>query len=98
MNFFKRLLPGAKSRATPAAQRNAAPPGTKMVWRISDSAPLGEWVDPASAAGTPSKPSRPTDETTDWTTSSMDLLSGMDVQEHTMNPPPGPAKAKKKRP
>jgi hypothetical protein len=69
--------------------RNKAPPAGKKVWRISRSAPMGEWVvvRPASVVQE-SAPSvePPRDELPEvysgsWVTSSYDLLSGSDVTE-----------------
>ena len=94
--FFKRLLTRTPSQPSPATLRNTPPPTGKMVWRISDSAPLGEWVDPTQLAA-PQR-SAPNSAPTDWTTSSMDLLSGMEVHEHTMKQTPASPKAPKKQP
>lgn len=50
------------------------------VWRISESAPLGEWVD----AGAPLEPAEavtPTESASGWVVSSFDLLKGAEVQE-----------------
>ena len=71
--LFKRLLPGSGS-ATPAPK--------KKVWRISERAPGGEWVD-ADSAPVPLTPREPQAERSNsgWLTSSMDLLSGSDVVE-----------------
>ncbi len=54
----------------------------KLVWRISPSAPKGEWVDPAKAAAPPPKLELPEVSSGSWVTSSFDLLSGSDVIEH----------------
>lgn len=56
------------------------PPGRRRVWRITDSRPEGGWVD----ADAP--PAEPADERStlpmgSWTTSSMDLLDGVQVVE-----------------
>ena len=56
-------------------------PDSKMVWRISQSSPMGEWV-PKVAPVTP----RPVIELPEvsygsWVTSSYDLLDGTEVTE-----------------
>ena len=62
-----------------------APPTRKLVWRISDRAPQGEWVDPNAKdeAKAPALTDLP--EVTmggGWLTSSFDLLNGIDVDEN----------------
>lgn len=54
-----------------------------LVWRISESAPGGEWVEKASAAPPTrgKKPDLPEVSDGSWVTSSFDLLSGSDVVE-----------------
>jgi hypothetical protein len=71
--LFKRLLPGSGSGASVPK---------KKVWRISERAPGGEWVD-ADSAPVPLTPREPQAERSNsgWLTSSMDLLSGSDVVE-----------------
>lgn len=53
----------------------------KRVWRISESAPMGEWVN--EAAPVASKPSKDLPEVSHghWVRSSYDLLDGADVTE-----------------
>lgn len=53
----------------------------KLVWRISATAPQGEWVDPAQVAPPAPKLAEPEVSTGSWVTSSFDLLSGTDVVE-----------------
>ena len=55
----------------------------KLVWRMSPSAPQGEWVDPAAAAAAPPPPklAEPEVSSGSWVTSSFDLLNGTDVVE-----------------
>ena len=55
----------------------------KLVWRISASAPMGEWV--YKLAPTIAKPSMELPEVSydSWVTSSYDLLSGTDVSEES---------------
>lgn len=75
----------------PARSRKPAPaPGVRRVWRITDSHPAGTWVDPDAAAAEPAA----ADSTLpmgSWTTSSMDLLDGVQVVEID-DPHPGEAK------
>jgi len=54
----------------------------KKVWRISKTAPMGEWVDKDA----PVTPKRPSDDLPEvsygtWVTSSYDLLDGAEVTE-----------------
>ena len=75
------LLTGNTPKA-PTVRPKTGPPTRRAVWRISESAPMGEWVDPdaLSAAGPAAKPPRP-DTSGGWIESSMDLLHGADVSE-----------------
>lgn len=85
------LLTGKTPKApkAPAARPRTAPQTKRAVWRISDHAPMGEWVDPdAVAAPTPAsgKP-QPEASSSGWIESSMDLLNGTDVSEdHETSP------------
>lgn len=61
--------------------RHKAPPKPKrLVWRISDHAPLGEWVDPNLPPPAPPKPDH-ADEAGGWRRSTYDLLKGVDVED-----------------
>ncbi|WP_374384212.1 hypothetical protein [Thermomonas sp.] len=67
--------PKKKRSKTKAATRG-------KVWRISESAPLGEWVD----VDTPvernvAQDAAPTESTSGWVVSSFDLLKGTVVEE-----------------
>jgi hypothetical protein len=55
----------------------------KKVWRISESAPMGEWVNEVAPA---SKPSKDLLEVSSgpWVRSSYDLLDGTDVTEEAL--------------
>jgi hypothetical protein len=52
----------------------------RLVWRISDHAPLGEWVDPARQAEPP-KEDLPEVSSGRWVRSSFDLLNGIEMDD-----------------
>ena len=56
----------------------------KKVWRISESAPMGEWVNEVAPAAL--KPSKDLPEVSSgtWVMSSYDLLDGTDVTEDAL--------------
>ncbi|MBX3619260.1 MAG: hypothetical protein KF891_04615 [Rhizobacter sp.] len=64
--------------------RHKAPAKTKrLVWRISDHAPLGEWVDPSLPPPPPPAPDEPADlERRGWRRSTYDLLKGVDIDDN----------------
>ena len=63
-------------------QRKMPPPAKRRVWRISDAAPLGEFVDPDAVRRTPLHREAVEASTTgSWVVSSYELLSGTDVTE-----------------
>lgn len=63
--------------------RHKAPAKTKrLVWRISDHAPLGEWVDPNLPSAPSAKPEHADDDAGAWRRSTYDLLQGMDVDDN----------------
>ena len=66
------------------------PASRRRVWRITDSRPEGGWVD-ADAPPTEAADDRSTLPMGSWTTSSMDLLDGVQVVELD-DPAPGEAK------
>jgi hypothetical protein len=55
----------------------------RRVWRITDSKPEGEWVDADSTPPAPAHDERSTLPMDSWATSSMDLLDGVQIVEHT---------------
>jgi hypothetical protein len=58
--------------------------GTKgrLVWRISERAPMGEWVDPAAHVDDQTlPPNLPEVSSGGWVISSFDLLHGTDITE-----------------
>ena len=66
----------------PAVRPGTAPLTKRAVWRISESAPMGEWVDPdAPPAPVPAAKAPRPDSSGGWIESSMDLLNGADVSE-----------------
>ena len=52
-----------------------------LVWRISESAPMGEWVPKGSPVRQPGPQKSSSADT--WATSSFDLLNGAQVEEVT---------------
>ena len=54
----------------------------RWVWRISQSAPLGEWVDLKARPPKPPQTALPEVETSGgWIVSSFDLLRGVEIEE-----------------
>ena len=53
----------------------------KKVWRISESAPMGEWVDGAAPVAPKQSKNLPEVSQGPWVRSSYDLLDGADVTE-----------------
>jgi hypothetical protein len=65
------------------SQRKPTAPVKRRVWRISESAPLGEYVEPDTAAPAPVAPKdQPEVSTGGWILSSFDLLQGTEVNEN----------------
>jgi hypothetical protein len=62
--------------------RAPAPTSGRKVWRITADKPGGEWVDGHSATPPPHD-GRSTLPMDSWATSSMDLLDGVQIVEHT---------------
>jgi hypothetical protein len=62
----------------------------KLVWRISPTAPQGEWVAPDAAPPkalkAPAKIAEPEVSSGSWITSSFDLLHGTDIVESHDSP------------
>jgi len=69
-----------------ARRSSEKPPPAKLVWRITDSAPLGEFVDPKVAAA---KTPKPDPRENGWLASSLELLGGVRVSETPMDTLPG---------
>ena len=88
---LRRLLGGnSPKEAAPAPAPGTAPRTKRAIWRISDRAPMGEWVDPDALPEPPPPPEAETHTDTSsssWMVSSMDLLNGADVSEdHETSP------------
>ncbi|MEQ1683336.1 MAG: hypothetical protein ABL916_06780 [Burkholderiaceae bacterium] len=79
---LRHFLTGTAPKPPPARPRSA-PPTKRAVWRISESAPMGEWVDPDALPESKPVPKAPPREASGsgWIESSMDLLNGADVSE-----------------
>ena len=56
-------------------------PDRKLVWRISDSVPQGEWVDPGTADRVIADAAKEVASGSSWASSSFDLLQGVEVRE-----------------
>ena len=70
---WKGKMPGGRSKSGRKQKR--------LVWRISDAAPLGEFVDASLPAAPP--PERPSAEPTHpgWAMSTFELLHGVEISE-----------------
>jgi hypothetical protein len=60
----------------------------KKVWRISESAPMGEWVNKSAPIAPKSSKDLPEVSSGTWVKSSYDLLDGIDVTEDPDALPP----------
>ena len=63
------------------ARMNAKVKPRRLVWRISDAAPLGEWVDLNNPPVKVKTPVAVEASTRNWIGSSFDLLNGVDVDD-----------------
>jgi hypothetical protein len=80
---LREFLTGTTPKAR-AVRPKTAPPTKRAVWRISERAPMGEWVDPDALPESPPPPGaeQATESaSSSWMVSSMDLLNGTDVSE-----------------
>ena len=66
-------------------------PERRLVWRISDSVPQGEWVDPGTADRVISEAAKEVASGSSWASSSFDLLRGVEVTEDDPDTMPGGA-------
>ena len=64
-------------------QRKQPVPVKRLVWRITEAAPLGEYVDSRAPHAKPAEPPLPeaTVSTGGWVVSSFELLHGADITE-----------------
>lgn len=62
-------------------KRNPSMPPKRLVWRISENSPMGEWIDPSIRRPSPVAALHPADLLSSWSTSSYDLLNGIQVTE-----------------
>jgi hypothetical protein len=61
-------------------QRKPPIPPKKLIWRITEAAPLGEFVDP-NVVAPPTPKVRPEGAPGGWVVSSFELLHGTDISE-----------------
>ena len=61
-------------------KRNPSTLPKRLVWRISENSPMGEWIDPSVRRVAPEAPAL-ADLLSSWATSSYDLLNGIQVIE-----------------
>jgi len=71
----------AETRGTSTSSIQTTPGQKRLVWRISSTAPLGEWVDPTKTPLPSDKPEASEVTTGGFLSSSFDLLRGTDVHE-----------------
>jgi hypothetical protein len=62
--------------------RHKGPAKPKRVWRISDHAPLGEWVDPSLPPAPKPKPEHSDETPGEWRRSTYDLLQGIEIDDN----------------
>ena len=81
-SLLGRLMGGRRPATPEVGRRHVAGGAKKKVWRISERAPAGEWVDPDEVVPAPPA-DRPAADTSSggWLTSSMDLLNGTEIIE-----------------
>lgn len=68
------------------SQRKPPPAARKLVWRITDSAPLGEFVDPLAPPSVRTELPEAS-SSGGWIVSSFELLHGADVSEDPQTVP-----------
>jgi len=72
-------------------QSKSKPKTTRMIWRISEAAPLGEWIRPEDAAAHRPRGAPLSDEQAreladrGWHHSTHELVHGMDVHEEPLD-------------
>lgn len=64
------------------SERKARGKPRKLVWRMTENAPMGEWIDPDAPPPVPAPSgSLPEVSSGGWVASSFDLLRGTDVSD-----------------
>ena len=63
-------------------RRQPPAPKKRLVWRITELSPQGEWVDPDATAVPHAKGDLPEVSSGGWIVSSFDLLSGTEISEN----------------
>lgn len=63
-------------------RRQPPAPKRRLVWRITELSPQGEWVDPDATAVPHPKGDLPEVSSGGWIVSSFDLLSGTEISEN----------------
>lgn len=64
------------------ARHKAQPKPKRLVWRMTESSPMGEWVDPdAKPEPEPQKKELPEVSSGGWIVSSFDLLNGIEMND-----------------
>ena len=63
------------------ARKKAVAKPKRLVWRMTDGAPMGEWVDPDLPSTPAPKKDLPEVSSGSWVVSSFDLLNGIDMTE-----------------
>ena len=63
------------------AQRRSVHKPKKLVWRMTDNAPMGEWIDPEAPPAPAPANNLPEVSSGGWVASSFDLLRGTDVSD-----------------
>jgi hypothetical protein len=56
-------------------------PPKRLVWRMTERAPMGEWVDPSAPPEPPPTKDLPEVSSGSWIVSSFDLLNGVDIDD-----------------
>jgi hypothetical protein len=62
-------------------QRKSDQKARRIVWRMTESNPMGEWLNPYAATAQPDPKELPEVTSGDWMGSSFDLLRGADVSD-----------------
>lgn len=79
-----RSLPGRAGREAPNDPKSPSQSARRRVWRITERAPQGEWIDPAEAAALGGQV-HPEPGSRSWNAASLDLLQGTEVTEFSQD-------------